>query len=145
MSCLCQKMDESDREWTVQSLRTAVRDLLKEKNPLFEDLIKNIRNHQELSDFVKQILIHGANVVFEIMNPAIDLGVMFGILKEQDGRTVVSNVIFETLILNCFTSVRGTASLENSDYTEKSQYIRNGRLDMKKVIGRDIWSASAEM
>ena len=145
VSCLCKKMEENDREWTVQSLRTAVRDLLKEKNPLFEDVIKNIRNHQEFSGLVEQILINGANVVFEIMNPAIDLGVMFGILKEQDGRTVASNVIFETLILNCFTSVRGTASLENSDYTEKSQYIRNGRLDMKKVIGRDIWSASAEM
>ena len=136
VSCLCKKMEENDREWTVQSLRTAVRDLLKEKNPLFEDVIKNIRNHQEFSGLVEQILINGANVVFEIMNPAIDLGVMFGILKEQDGRTVVSNVIFETLILNYFTSVRGTASLENSDYIEKSQYIRNGRLDMKKVIGR---------
>lgn len=75
-------MDENDREWTVQSLRTAVRDLLKEKNPLFEDVIKNIRNHQEFSGLVEQILINGANVVFEIMNPAIDLG---GHVRDLEG------------------------------------------------------------
>ena len=136
VSCLCKKMDENAGEWTTHGVRVAVRDLLKEKNTLFEDVIKNIRNHQAFSDLAEQVVLNGANVVFEITNPVIDLGVMFGILKEQDGRVAVSNIIFETLILNYFTSVRTTELLENTEYTEKSQYIRDGRLDMKKVISR---------
>lgn len=136
VSCLCKKMDENAGEWTTHGVRVAVRDLLKEKNTLFEDVIKNIRNHQAFSALAEQVVLNGANVVFEITNPVIDLGVMFGILKEQDGRVAVSNIIFETLILNYFTSVRTTELLENTEYTEKSQYIRDGRLDMKKVISR---------
>lgn len=59
--------------------------------------------------------MNGANVVFERSNPVIDLGVMFGILAEKDGKAVISNVIFETLILNYFTSVRATGALINTE------------------------------
>lgn len=134
VSCLCKKMDEKNADWNVESIRAAVRDLLKEQNTLFEDVIKNIRNNQDFSNLAEQLLVNGANVVFERSNPTIDLGVMFGILKEEDGKTVISNVIFETLILNYFTSVRVAEALINSEYIEKSQYIHAGRLDMEKVV-----------
>lgn len=134
VSCLCKKIDEKDEGWNVQSLRAAVRDLLKEQNTLFEDVIKNIRNNPDFSNLAEQLLVNGANVVFERSNPTIDLGVMFGILKEKDGKAVISNVIFETLILNYFTSVRSTEALINSEYIEKSQYIHEGRLDMERVV-----------
>ncbi len=136
VSYLCRKIDESSQSWSISNVRMAVRDLLKEKNTLFEDVIKNIQNNQEFSDLVEQILLNGANVLFEITNPIIDLGVMFGVFIERDGKVAVSNVIFETLILNYFTSVRSTEKMINSDYIEKTQYIKNGRLDMEKVICR---------
>ena len=134
VSCLCKKLDERAVAWNAENLRMAVRDLLKERNTLFEDVIKNIRNNQEFSNLTEQLLLHGANVVYERNNPTIDLGVMFGILTEKDGQTVVSNVIFETLILNYFTSVRATNALINSEYIEKAQYIQDGRLHMEKII-----------
>lgn len=134
VSCLCKKLDEKDAGWNRQKLREAVRNLLKEQNTLFEDVIKNVRNNQEFSNLTEQLLINGANVVFERSNPAIDLGVMFGILQERDGKTVISNVIFETLILNYFISVRTTEALINSEYIERPQYIQDGRLDMEKVV-----------
>lgn len=136
VSCLCKMLDEKGAEWNVSNLRMVVRDLLKQQNTLFEDVIKNIRNNSEFSMLVEQLVVHGANVIFERNNPTIDLGVMFGILKEKDGKTVVSNVIFETLILNYFTSVRAAETLIHSEYIEKTQYIREGRLDMEKVIRR---------
>ena len=116
VSCLCKILDETLQGWTVQNIHTAVHQLLKENNALFEDVIKNIRNHQDFSRLAEQILLHGATIFYEITNPTINMGTMFGILAEKDGKTVISNVIFETLILNYFTSVRATASLENSDY-----------------------------
>lgn len=134
VSCLCKKLDERAAEWNMENLRMTVRDLLRERNTLFEEVIKNIRNNQEFSNLTEQLLVHGANVVFERSNPTIDLGVMFGILTEKDGKTVVSNVIFETLILNYFTSVRATNALINSEYIEKMQYLHDGRLNMEKII-----------
>lgn len=136
VSCLCKKLDKTGACWNTADLRTAVRDLLKEQNTLFEDVIKNIRNHPEFSKLAEQLLVHGANVVFERSNPTINMGVMFGILAERDGKTTVSNVIFETLILNYFTSVRATEALIHSEYLEKAQYIHEGRLDMERVIRR---------
>lgn len=120
VSCLCKKLDELGLDWTKQNLHSAVHSLLKEKNTLFEDVIKNIRNHPDFSSLAEQLLLNGSTILYEITNPIIDLGVMFGILAEKDGKTVISNVIFETLILNYFTSVRATATLKNSDYIEKT-------------------------
>lgn len=134
VSCLCKKLDERAARWNAKNLRMAVKDLLKERNTLFEDVIKNIRNNQEFSNLAEQLLVHGANVAFERSNPTIDLGAMFGILAEKDGKVAVSNVIFETLILNYFTSVRATEALVSSEYLEVSHYVRDGRLDMEKVI-----------
>lgn len=136
VSCLCKKIDEEEYSWSASGVRLAVRDLLKEKNVLFDDVIKNIQNNQDFSNLIEQILLCGAQVIYEINNPLIDLGVVFGIFAERDGKVVVSNVIFETLILNYFTSVRSTLKLTASDYTDKSLYIQDGKLNMELVIKR---------
>lgn len=136
VSCLCKIMDESGLSWDKIGLRAAVKELLKANNTLFDDVIKNIRNHPEFSDLAEQIVIQGAQVAFEIRNPMIQLGVMYGILKEQDGKTAVSNVLFETLIINYFVSVRSTYALTSSGYVEEGQYVRGGILDMEKILRR---------
>lgn len=136
VSCLCKLMDEKELPWDENGLRTAVKELLKTDNTLFDDVIKNIRNHQGFSELVEQIVIKGAQVAFEIRNPTIWQGVMYGILKEQDGRTAVSNILFETLIINYFVSVRSTYALSASGYVEQGQYVYNGMLDMEMVLKR---------
>lgn len=136
VSCLCKKLDETGMGWDAADLWMAVRDLLKEQNTLFDDVIKNIQNHPEFARLAEQLAVFGAKIVFERNNPVIGLGAMFGILTERDGKAAVSNMIFETLILNYFTSVRATEALLHSDYLEKGQYICNGRLDMEHVICR---------
>lgn len=83
---------------------------------------------------IERIIVNGAQVMFEIRNPLIDLGVMYGILKEQDGKAVVSNVFFETVIFNYYTSVRATNALMSTEYADKSIYVHDGRLDMQIVL-----------
>lgn len=134
VSCLCKKIDEQKQEWTIQSVRNAVRDLLKEKNTLFDDVIKNIQNNKDFSDLTEQILLNGAQVTFDIHNPVIDLGVMFGIYTNRQGKVAVSNVIFETLILNYFTTIKFTSAIVRSDYVIKEQYVQAGRLNMEYVL-----------
>lgn len=116
VSCLCKMMDEKGLSWDKKGFHTAVKELLKTNNTLFDDVIKNIRSHPEFSNLAEQIVIQGAQVAFEIRNPVIEQGVMYGILKEQDGRTTVSNVLFEMLIINYFVSVRSTNALTSSGY-----------------------------
>lgn len=136
VSCLCKLMDEKGLRWDKGGLHIAVKELLRTNNTLFDDVIKNIRNHQEFSDLAEQIVLQGAQVAFEIRNPIIQQGVMYGILKEQDGKTAVSNVLFETLIINYFVSVRSTYALTSSKYVESGQYVQNGMLDMELVLHR---------
>lgn len=136
VSCLCKLIDEKKLTWDKIGLRSAVKELLRTNNTLFEDVIKNIREHREFSDLVEQIVLQGTQVAFEIRNPTIQQGVMYGILKEQDGKTAVSNVLFETLIINYFVSVRSTYALTSSGYVESGQYVRNGLLDMELVLQR---------
>lgn len=136
VSCLCKFIDEKELSWDTKGLRMAVKELLKTNNTLFDDVIKNIQNHPEFSDLVEQIVIRGAQVAFEIQNPTIQRGCMYGILKERNGRTSVANILFETLIINYFVSVRSTYTLTASGYVEKGQYVREGMLDMGLVLHR---------
>lgn len=136
VSCLCKIMDEKELPWDKIGLHTAVKELLKSNNTLFDDVIKNIQNYQELSELAEQIILKGAQVAFEIRNPVIQQGVMYGILKEQDGKTAVSNVLFETLIVNYFVSIRSTYALSSSGYVENGQYVRDGMLNMELVLHR---------
>lgn len=136
VSCLCKIMDEKEVSWNKRGLHEAVKELLKTNNTLFDDVIKNIQNHQELSELAEQIILKGAQVAFEIRNPIIQQGVMYGILKERGGRTAVANVLFETLIINYFVSVRSTYALTSSGYVEKGQYVRDGMLDMEEILRR---------
>lgn len=137
VSSLCKKLAESGDAWTVRTLRNAVRDLLKEKNTLFDDVIKNIKNHKEFARLIEQVLVCGAQVAFEIQNPLINLGVMYGILCERDGKVAVSNQIFETLIFNYFISVRGTYALASTRYTDKNLYVHEGHSAVFKFSQTD--------
>lgn len=136
VSCLCKRMADSERNWTIQQLRNAIRDILKEKNTLFDDVIKNIRNHPDFSRLIEQILVCGAQVTFEIQNSLIEMGEIYGIFKEKDGKVMISNRIFETLILNYFSSVRSTYALSSTQYTDRNLYIEQGHLNMSKVLER---------
>lgn len=102
VSCLCKKLDESDSKWIQAELRAAVRDLLKESNTLFEDVIKNLQNNPSFSKLAE--------------------------------------------MLNYFTSVQATDRITNSEYLDRSQYIRQGKLDMEMVLhrGHDIYETIIE-
>lgn len=136
VSCLCKKIDEAGAKWEAAGIREAVRELLKEKNTLFIDVIKNIQNHPDFAELTKEIVLFGAQAAFEIHNPVIGLGVMFGIYVCRDGKTAVSNIIFETLILNYFSSVYSVNALSASDFVRREQYIENGRLNMGYILQR---------
>ncbi len=101
VSWLCKWMDENIRgEWSVENVTDAEKELLKNDNTLFDDIIKNIENNHELRKAVTGILFDGLQIPFVRSDSIIHLGIMFGMFSEQDGMVVISNVVFETLLYN---------------------------------------------
>lgn len=133
VSRLCKWLDEEGgRVWTTDNIKNAETALLKTRNTLFDDLIKNVENNEELKSLLMGILYDGNKYSFNLSNPVINLGVMFGILAEQDHMTVISNIIFETYLYDYFVSIK---SMEKSfPVSGRDQFIREGKLDMPRIL-----------
>lgn len=105
VSLICLWMDErlpekaqSPGNWTQEDVRTAVREILKSTNTLFDDVVKNIENNKNFRYLVERILLEGGQIPYKVSNPEINLGVTFGIIAEENGICKISNIIFESYI-----------------------------------------------
>lgn len=92
--------------WTKEGFLKAVNMLLAESNTLFDDMVKKLDDFPELKKILYSILFQGERVPYNVYNPVINLGIMFGFIKksENDESIAVSNRIFETLLYNLFIS-----------------------------------------
>lgn len=141
VSRICQIIDEqitknTKRIWTQKDLQQSIKILLKEKNTLFDDLIKNIENNKNLYESIYNIVINGKKISFNMSNPLIDLGCTFGIFRDDDGLIKINNKIFEQYIYDYFVS---KIELENNNmdmYNHKNNFIENNNLNIEKVINR---------
>lgn len=135
VSWLCKWMDEEGgREFTVRNVDMAVRELLKNDNTLFDDLIKNVENNCELADMLESMLLDGKEYGYAKSVPVINLGVRFGIFAGNNGKTTVSNLIFETYLYNHFI---GKRELERGGFsTDGNRFVKGGKLDMKLIMAK---------
>ncbi len=101
---------------------------------LFDDLTKNYENHPELQRMIDDILLEGIDYTFTMTDPVIQLGVMFGIFKSRNNCTVISNIIFDTLLYNHVLSKKNRKRQIFKD--NRSQFIKNGKLDMPHVLDK---------
>lgn len=121
--------------WTQEGIMDAVGMLLRKPNTLFDDMIKHLAEYPELNTILHNILFNGAEYSFYAYNTAMNIGVMFGFLKESDGKTVVANRIFEMHLYQYYLSeetVKADHPFFPTGYN--SQFIKNGWLDMDLVM-----------
>ena len=105
VSWLCKWIDEEDdRNWSKDGVRKAGKALLKLRTPLFDDLIKNVEHYEGLKDKLEQILSSGEDVSFSLFDNDIAIANMFGIVKEENGKAVISNILFESCLYDYFGS-----------------------------------------
>ena len=109
VSRLCQIIDENilsidKRLWTIEDIDKSVKILLKENNTLFDDLIKNLENNKELYALVSEIVLNGKIVSFNISNPIVNVGYIYGVFKEEDYRVKLNNIIYEQIIYDYMVS-----------------------------------------
>ncbi|MGL5330014.1 MAG: hypothetical protein ACRDD7_12145 [Peptostreptococcaceae bacterium] len=139
VSRLCQIIDENIMDnkkisWTEKDIENAVKIILKEKNTLFESLIKNMENDNEIYNLIKEITLNGTTITYNSLNPLIDKGIRYGVFKEYDNRLIVNNRIYEQIIYNYMISKIETNEYINT-YNHKKDFITtdNG-LDINKVL-----------
>ena len=149
VSAICKLMDEEIADgrdskefaeaWSKEGVARAVKILLKENVPLFDSMIKQLDIFHDLRSMIEEMLYKGRKVSFSPAEKSINLGIMFGFLKEKDGYVAVSNRIFEMYLLNLFISEESIKSeIFFYGQSSKGQFIVNSRLNMELVLEKFI-------
>ena len=143
VSRLCQIIDEKlNQNWSEAGFLEAIKSILKENNTLFDDMRKKLDDFPSMRTVITATLFTGEPISFNAYDKAIDVARMFNFIKDNNGKIAVSNRIFEVWFYNLFESEAETSGLaENTDIIrtgsiDKPLFIKNGRLDMKKVLER---------
>ena len=129
-----------------------MKSILLETNTPFDTLMGKVYDNKPLSDLLQSVLFSGERVSYNQYNiPAMD-GEMYGFLINKNGALVVANRIFEVMLYNYFLSLKEMkdSPMSRSGSGCKEQLIKNGRLNMKKLLERyviafdDIYEGNAE-
>ncbi len=150
VSLICKILDERIPEikgfekaedvWTKKGVAEAVKIVLNKTSvPLFDSMIKQLDTFSDLRDMIEEILYQGKRIPFSPYVKSVNLGVMFGFLKEEDGRVAVANRIFEMGLLNMFMTEEAAHS-EAFRYGQRdsSQFIDDGHLNMRRVLEKFV-------
>ena len=149
VSAICKIMDEKlprneifaepQSIWTREGIAEAVKQMLKTNVPLFDSMIKQLDTYKDLRNMIEEIIYQGRRFPFSLQVKSINLGMMFGFLKEHDGSVAIANRIFEMVLLNMFTAeeaLGSTAFAYGDRY--KSWFTENGRLNMDMVLKKFV-------
>lgn len=121
--------------WTGAGIVAAERMLRKQRNMLFDDMVKKLEDFPKLKRMIQNILFCGSAYPFEENNHLIELGVTFGFLKENNGTVAIGNRILETKLYDLFLS---ELSMDNTlgqmAFAEPNQFIVGGMLQMRLVM-----------
>lgn len=150
VSRLCKILDEElvDRKgfkdlaeaWTEAGLLEAVKTLLLENNTLFDSMNHKLEEYSELNDMLYSLLFTGKTILYNPDNRVLNLGMMFGFIKQQNNEVVIANRIFETRLYNRYLSSGAMQKEEiyDASVTDKNQFIENGYLNMDLVLTRFV-------
>ncbi|MCK4762286.1 MAG: AAA family ATPase [Candidatus Aminicenantes bacterium] len=142
VSCLCKIIDEEipapgkPEKWEPGHIEQAVRIALMKDNTNFGTLIKNLENNPDLYEFVFEIIMNGREFSFNLDNPVIHFGGIYGILRREAGKTKIHNRLYEQRIYNYMASKMETSGKVKFDHVSSSYYNEDGTLHIEKVIGK---------
>ena len=135
-----ERFQKNGQAWSKGGVAEAVKIILKANNiPLFETMIKQLERYPMLRTLISEILYQGKQIPFSPDVEAVNMGIMFGFLREKNGMVSVANRIFEMRLLNMFISEEALGSESYQAGLEaKNQFIKNGKLDMDLVLEKFV-------
>jgi hypothetical protein len=142
VSKLCKIIDEKIMEednllWDKEYMNLALKEIMRDSNTNFDSLIKNIENNGELYEFVKRIVLDDENISYVRTDSIIDIGTVYGILREENGVCRIHNKIYEQLIYNhmMMKVIRKDKRSIMSEYNYRSKFIKeDDSLDIRKIL-----------
>jgi len=142
VSMMCKIIDEEilpdrrGKDWLATDVDMAFERLVRENYTTtnFDDMIKNLENNKELYHLVFRIIMDGESISFNIGNPVIDLGSLFGILADSAGVTVIHNRVYEQRIYNYMSSkIETSTAMEGYNY--RNNFLnKDNTLDFEKIL-----------
>ena len=106
--------------------------ILEEANTLFDDMFKNMESNSRLHEFMHNLLFTGRDTKFNIDNPAVNLGNMYGYIKKgKNNKAQVANKIFETRLYEYFLSKHCTSTRQTSNVLQYDIVDGGGHFDME--------------
>ena len=126
--------EKDKKEWQVVDVDDAVQILLKQSNTNFESLIKNLENNNDLYKLVRDIILEGRTISYNLHNPLIETGENFGIFKERDNVVKIHNKIYEQVVYDYMVSKVET-DVDAEMYNFRDNFIsKSDKLNMRKVL-----------
>ena len=134
VSKLCELMYKKEMNiWNKDLLEEALKNILAIDNTNFQSLIKNLEDNEQLYKVVYEILLEGKGKSFNLQNPLINKGVMYGIFDNDNGKLAIHNRLYSQLIYDYMSSKIETSM--SIDYNFRDNFILDdGTLDFKKVL-----------
>ena len=136
VSRLCQIIDEKRLTWDKEGVLAAEREILVERNTLFDDLIKKLDQFPQLHDLLKHIIFSGEQVSYSSDKKYLQIAAMFNYIKNVNGMVAISCRLMETRLCNLFINEEKFSDIYKQGQLCKSQFIHDGVLDMRLVIER---------
>lgn len=144
VSRICKIVDERiadidgwnrERAWKKDGILKAIKLLVKETSTLFDDIRKKLDDYPKLREIINEILFNGSQIPYNQYNQVVDIGTMFGFLKESNEMVAVSNRIFEMFFYNLFISEQAmNCIIYERGSEQKRSFIQKGYLDMDLVL-----------
>jgi len=124
-----------DRNWTLEGVQEAVKLILDENSTLFDDMIKKIEENQELSDLLFDLTVGRIKYPYNVDDPVMKFGLMFGFLARETGGLKMHNKIFEIRITDYFVAKNLRKWRENAiAQTPVNEIVRNNVFDMELCL-----------
>lgn len=148
VSSICKCMDEElpcsgafvtlSSAWTKKGVEAAVKQILKESTMLFESMVKQLDIYKDLRGMIEDIIYRGRKITFSPEQKSISLGLMFGYLKEENGRVTIANRMFEMCLLNLFMAEESGNDIYAQGGSDRIGFIKENKLNMELVLKKFV-------
>lgn len=149
VSRICKLLDEKiagseqfpDRKsaWTKEGFYEAEKRLVREDNPLYESLMGKLETYPELRTVIYELLFNGKSIPYVATSSYIKDAAMFGFIRSENERAVISNRIFEAVLYNNFIAEEFvTSKMYDAGERERSQFFVGGHLNIRRILEKFV-------
>jgi hypothetical protein len=127
--------NDLDRNWTLDGVQQTIKLMMNEESTLFDDLIKKIEENQDLSNLLYDLVIGRIKYPYNVDNPVMKLGIMFGFLARNTDGLQIHNKIFEIRITDYFVAQNLRKWRENNiAQCSVNEIVKNNIFDMELCL-----------